>query len=210
MALDDFDAPPIPAELATVAGPPDAYIDALTEATVNDDGAVEAVERWRIDDDGTAEWAMRRLASLREALGEARAMRDAWVARIDEWFNAASGPHSRRVGFFEAHLSDYARRRREADPTAKTLSLPSGKVTSRAAGARVVVAHDEAFLAWCRENGLEKELTRTKVEIDLAALKKMAEIVTHDGRPTVIIDGEEVPGVGIVDGHVDFTVAVGR
>src|SRR5437879_3345394 len=136
---------PIPAEL--MPEPPGvASVDSLLAYFDENDLLPQAIPlqvesqeddpgrpRWRVEDDNAAEWAMRKLAETSRLLRNLTEQRAEWVDRIDSWHRQAAKPLERREAFFTFHLEDYALRRREADPTKRTLVLPSGRVrtTSR-------------------------------------------------------------------------------
>jgi phage host-nuclease inhibitor protein Gam len=135
--------------------PPDLALD---EPPLTDDeveGFIEAaavkedddpnLPRWRIEDDGAAEWAMRKLARELQARGPIVDQAEAWTSRIEEWLKATLAPFDRRIRWWEGHLTDYARRQREAGR--KTVSLPSGKVSTRPVPASVKVADEAQVLA---------------------------------------------------------------
>lgn len=170
MALTDF--PPIPAELAGDAPPlTDAELDAYfgyvdeqaSEAAVDpetvdewlttseDDGVAESVAarvaRWRITDDGAAEWALRKLAEAQAEQEELRLRAEDWTARITAWFTQASKRPAQLSAKMEALLELYALERRAETGTA-TLTLPSGVVSTREAKPAAGVEDDEAVAEW--------------------------------------------------------------
>jgi phage host-nuclease inhibitor protein Gam len=121
------------------------------------DALLPPAPRWRIEDDGAAEWAMRKLARERQAFEDAHDQALAWCARIDKWWESTSAPLVRRIRWWEGHLEDYARRQREAGR--KTVSLPSGKVSTRPVPASVKVADEAQVLA-----GLPAEVRKLVVK----------------------------------------------
>lgn len=199
---------PIPADLdRPPEAPDDSAILSLALAHPEEadlhPGEVHA-QRFAITDDGTAEWAMRKLAEVeRQALAnEARA--DAWAAKISRWLDSANGALQHSHAYFEGLLVDYARRRREADPRAKTLVLPSGKVTSRATGARALVTQPEQFVEWATAKA--PSLVVVKRAPDLTELKRLATLKPEE--LGVYVDGERVPGTVMEPPGVSYSVKV--
>lgn len=103
------------------------------------DHEVMVARRWAVTDDGAAEWSMRHVATATAEIEKLRLQADEWEARIHQWFTQRAKPLEAKVAFMSAHLERYALYRRDADPKAKTLTLPSGKVSTTAQRPKVVV-----------------------------------------------------------------------
>lgn len=112
--------------------------------------ATEPAGRWAITDEGSAEWAMRKLAAAHVEVHQLGEQATEWSRRITEWFMQRARPLQARGRFFEAHLERYAMERRAADPKAKTLTLPSGQVRTRATAPRVTITDEGSLLSWLR------------------------------------------------------------
>lgn len=183
-------ADPLPAFISALEDDPEAEMDLEPEQ-----------RRWRVEDLSSAEWAMSkwREAELRRLAVIAQAQ--AWKDRIDSWLEHELTPIRRSQEFFEGHLIDYARRRREADPNAKTLTLPSGKVASRSCEATVAVEDTAAFVAWAEEVGAE-HLLRYEAKPIMAEVKAELKIVENQAR---WLD-EPVPGTIVRPSEVRFSV----
>lgn len=171
---------PIPAELAVDDEP--FTLDELDEslADTTDEVADLRPRRWRVEDDGAAEWAMRHLAVVEQDAADVETQATAWVERIAEWQARATRPLQTRAAFFRAHLEDYALRRREADPRAKSLTLPSGVVRTRVRGGDVVVADETALIAWAHEHlGSHDDGLVVKVveSVRVSELRKLVTVV---------------------------------
>ena len=83
---------------------------------------------FRINDDAAAEWAMRKLRTLKTTMAEKRQFAKDRKEAIDRWLTVITNPLESSIAFFEKLLEDYARRVREADPKRKSVVLPSGSV----------------------------------------------------------------------------------
>ncbi len=94
---------------------------------------------------------MRHVAELDAELAVIAAQDAAWKAKIEDWRHRVSKHAAGRRRFFTAHLEDYQRRRREENPKAKTLALPSGKVTSTTTGGKAKVIDTDQVVAWFEE-----------------------------------------------------------
>ena len=167
MALHDYDDLPIPPELI---GDPDddwvegliAHAEQLAADTGFDPGTIgremadgiwqdqmpPKARTWRITDDGSAEWAMAHFTQAEDELASLRAQADVWAEKIAAWFEHRAKPLHAKQAFFGGHLMAHALRRREDDPKAKTLVLPSGAVKTTEHKPRAVVENEQAVIAW--------------------------------------------------------------
>ena len=146
---------------------------------------VAAPLRWTVEDDGSAEWALRKLT---EALDEAAALDAslaAFVAPFHEWAERERSGRKipERVARWTALLQDYAIRRREATKEA-TLWLPSGKIATTGRKAAPEIEDPEAVVEWARARsedgkggGLVETTTRPKA-------REISEIIRVAERPT--------------------------
>jgi hypothetical protein len=185
----------------------------------------EGRERFEVTDTSSAEWALRKLAAIRDRQADVAETARAEIAIWHEWQEARNAELQRDADFFLGHLEGYARRMNETDPKTKTVKLPSGNLVLRKAPDHWDVEDD--FLPWAIANA--SELVRTKVEPDKTAMKKLlvvGEFAEHDlladvaeaaGTPTrveiakvVTADGEVVPDVTVMKGPVKFSAEVTR
>lgn len=189
---------PIPPELALDAEPlSERELDAVDQG----EHAPDSVLRWQITDDGAAEWAMRKLADVQSQVAELEARRDGWMAKIAAWFDQATKPLSSRAEFFGAHLESYALRRREEDGI-KTVRLPSGSVSTRQPGPRVVVRDEAAFRAWALAH---PDSPAVRIKVDLMRTTQAAGEMKRTVRAVksgedwrvVLDDGEVVDWAGV-------------
>lgn len=158
-------------------------------------------EHFRIEDDATATWAMRKLATIRSKQKENGDIAQTECERILEWAESVNKPLDTNASFFENLLMDYGRRQRvEADR--KTISLPHGKIATRAGTDKWHVTA-ELLLPWLRENF--PELIKVKEEPSLSALKEAFAERVNDGR-IVTEEGEVLPGVTVE--NINMTVSV--
>jgi phage host-nuclease inhibitor protein Gam len=147
---------------------------------------------WQIEDDATAEWAMAKLAEAQGDVDALLAQRDAQMERAQAWYARVSKVPQRTAGFMQAHLMDYAIRRREAGKGA-TLVLPNGDVATRKGPEPAVVIADEAaVIEWARKAHPEVVDTSYKVLVS-----KLRTVATAKGDVAVDTNGEVVPGTAV-------------
>lgn len=109
-------------------------LDADAAAAANDLTSGDRA-RWTVTDTGSAEWAMRQVAAARDAIVDAETQASEFHKQVSDWHRAQIAEPTRRGRFFEHHLVEHLRRLQDAEPDPKrrpkSLSLPSGSVTSR-------------------------------------------------------------------------------
>lgn len=149
-------------------------------------------QRFVIDDEQKATWALRKLVRVRAELQEKTNDAQAEIARINEWMDREAERLERQESFFLSLLEEFHRTRLAQDPKAKTISLPAGSLKARKAPDNVDF-DAEAFVEWAQVT--RPEFIRMKLEVDRAKVKE-----------AVLKDGEILPGVEKVEGDLRFSV----
>lgn len=151
-------------------------------------------QRWSIDSDPVADWALAKVRRARWELDRLNDRAEDEKRRIDEWLTDASRPFVRDVEFFERHLIEY---RKQVTPAkGKTYRLVNGDLAVKA-GSESVEVDEAVFLDWA-EGNQRMDLLRTKVEPSKPAIKD------------AIKAGEEIPGAQIVVGDDRYVVSTGK
>lgn len=161
-------------------------------------------DRFVVDDDRKAAWAVRKLAMYQSRVADARAVATAERERIDRWLVVQEERHASDIAYFTGLLTQYALAQR--DQGRKSIDTPYGVVKTRAGQPKFVVDDHHAFLEYAKQS--HPEWVRVREDADVAALKKA---VTVDDTPTlglvaVTEDGEIVPGLQITPAQVSVTV----
>ena len=168
-------------------------------------GDVEQSASWRVEDEGAADWVVRKIRRLRRERHRLQAQvqrhRDALEAYEDEVVAPLADEEERWTGL----LDEWQRRRLDEDPKARrTVALPSGRVKARKVAPRPEVEDAVELLAWARSSA--PELVRVREDVDRRRLGKAAKgeetvdglaslTPTDDGRLVHPQTGEVVPGV---------------
>ena len=177
--------------------------DAPPGWTPNDLADADRPERFRVDDDSAAAWAMRKLRAIRKRQDSNRLIAEDEIDRVNSWLDEVNAPMDRHAAYFEGLLRDYALRCREnPDDGRKTLSFPSGKVSTRPGSDRWTVDPD-AFLPWA--STAHPDLIRVKEEPALSEMKAALRVPESSDTP-VTDDGEVVPGVVVSSSPVSVTI----
>lgn len=153
----------------------------------------EARERWAIDGDATATWALRRLAAARAELARIEDRHADERNRLDRWATDASRGPLHDAEFFTGKLIDYRRQLEAADPKLRaTYPLPGGSVKRRKGSQQVEVTDEASFVEWATANAPRL----LAVAPSKAAIREA--LVVTDEETGILVDpatGEQVPGV---------------
>lgn len=160
----------------------------------------ERREAFRVNDDGAAEWAIKRLAEIRAVIAERQRFHDAEVERLRVWLDNEHRPLRSSESYFEHLLGDYARRQRQ-DADRKTIALPHGKVSTRW-GAAKFSFDEERFLAWAEVN--LPEIIRIKKEPWVAEMRER--LVIQDNQVIDPASGQIVDGVVASSPELSITI----
>lgn len=156
-------------------------------------------ERFRIQNDSQAVWAMRKLASAKARLHDISLIAEAEIDRIQHWAEQQSREPMRDATYFEGILMEYGRAQREEGR--KTVSTPYGAVKSRIGRSRYTFSDKQGFIEWARQH--RPEWVAVKEEPSLSAL--------HDANVQGSADpetGEVIPGLEVDPPQVTFSVEV--
>jgi phage host-nuclease inhibitor protein Gam len=158
-------------------------------------------EAFVISDDSKADWAMRKLASLRRKQADNKAIFDKELQRVTEWLEKVNTDLERDAEWFESNLKPYALTERSNGR--KSLVLPHGTVKTTAGRPKIEIQNEVEFLAWAEKS--EPELIRVKKEID----KKVLNALLTDSGDVISTQGEIVPSVRVIPAEtsVSFVIA---
>jgi hypothetical protein len=156
------------------------------------------LDRFTVDNDAKAEWALRKLAALRSKITENSDLATAEIARVQEWLNHTTEKLNKDASYFEGMLTTYAISERNVNDR-KTIELPHGKVKSRSVKAKVSVLNAEKFVEWARANN--PDLIRIKETPNVSALSDF--II---GTNVVTADGEIIPEVQVIPETINFNI----
>jgi hypothetical protein len=112
-----------------------------------------AREPFRVDDDSKADWAMRKLASIRRKQAENQAIHDRELQRVAEWLLKVNTALERDAEWFEANLRPYALQQRSEGR--KSVVLPHGTIKTTAGRPKYEIEDDSEFLSWAETNAPE-------------------------------------------------------
>jgi hypothetical protein len=165
----------------------------------------EQRERFVVDNDQKAGWAMRKMRSVTLAKQRNIEIANEEIERINKWLTHVNKSLDAEEGFFENLLINYGRMQRELEDR-KTVVLPHGKISSRQGSAKWEVDQDK-FVNWAQENGRD-DLLRFKVEANLSAIKASLFGDPELGNMAVTSDGVIAEGIVIEPTQTTYKVEV--
>lgn len=162
-------------------------------------------QRFRIQDDNQADWALRKIARARQDMKEAEETAAMEIEKINRWLDGQRDESLRTERFFTALLQEYYEPRFMTNPDKKTYKLPSGKVQRRTQQPQFD-RDNEALLAWLKQREMT-DYIEVKETPKWGELKQQVQVV---GEHVVIKDGplkgEIVDGVEVVHRPPTFRV----
>ena len=154
-------------------------------------------QRFRIQDDNQADWALRKIARARQDMKEAEETAAMEIEKINRWLDGQRDESLRTELFFTVLLQEYYEPRFMTNPDKKTYKLPSGKVQRRTQQPQFD-RDNEALLAWLKQRGMT-DYIEVKETPKWGELKQQVQVV---GEHVVIKDGplkgEIIDGVEVV------------
>lgn len=176
----------------------DQAIQAVDEFEIE---AEPAREPFKVDDDAKADWAMRKLASIRRKQAENKAIFDRELLRVTEWLEKVNTALERDAEWFEANLRPYALLQRSEGR--KSVVLPHGTIKTTAGRPKFEIENESEFMTWAETNA--PELIRVKKEID----KKALGALNQDVDKVISTQGEIVPAIKVIPAEtsVSFVIA---
>jgi len=188
----------------------------------------ESIALPQITNPADAEWRLRRYNRLKAQRAEHEATLRALTEQTEDWFREETSKIDEELGTLEFILGGFIKARIAEDPDGpKSISLPSGRLSSHAGGLSVEVTDEVAFLRWANEHypGLIATPDPAPPPLprpDKAAIKAYAtsalpkSTLEEPGTYPIIhasvhVDGtEEIPGVAIKRGERSIKVQGGR
>jgi hypothetical protein len=152
-------------------------------------------EPWRIENVGQADWAMRKVAELRQ-------IEQGYVDEIERWSDALRRA-KRASEWFTERLQQWGIRERGARAT---FVLAHGSVATRKSNARVFVVSDSDAIEWARKAC--PAAIKTTESFLVSKLDDTVKIVRGADDDWRVIDanGEIVPGLGVLPEHISASV----
>lgn len=174
------------------------YVSGDTVVDTFDEGDPNQTPRFTIDDDGKADWAIRKIAQAQQRMAEREQFVQVEVDRLKDWKQKANDADQRSIAYMTDLLQSYFDQLRNSGALGKKKSykLPHGALKVRTKNVQYA-KNDDVLMTWAEEN--RPEIIERKPSIKWGVLKADLEI-----REQAIVDkdtGKVLDGVQLVDGH---------
>jgi len=177
------------------------------EMAINIPERREIVERFSIQNDSQATWAMKKLREVLKKQEEQLAITRNEISILERWMETVKDRHSYPVQYFEGVLSDYARRQREEG--VKTVLTPYGKAATRISDFKINCSNPDEFLKWAKT--YLPQAIRTKEELATSVLKELVKdgklITDFEKLKMITSDGEVMPAIVLTAPSVTVTIS---
>ena len=88
-------------------------------------------ERFVVDDDSKANWALGKIGELKDELESSQKLAEKEIDKVERWLAKEEKRIGNEIDFFEDLLFKYALRLKNKDPKFRTKSLPNGAIKFR-------------------------------------------------------------------------------
>lgn len=175
-------------------------IKEVLDEEINQDAEIAeeaGYQRFEIDDDGKAEWALKKIK-------EAEAEILNWRSYYKDSLEKIERRQNSRIDYLKHLLKRYFNGVPHHDTkTQSSYDLPSGKLIEKRPGPKYET-DDAVLVPWLKENGLT-DFVKTEIK-EKAAWGEFKKTVTVAGENVVTEDGEIVPGVTVIEQEPTFEV----
>lgn len=176
----------------------------MNELQVFLDEQEQVNESFVVNDDLKANWVLRKISSYERSIKENNAIADAENDKIEQWLQSVNGNASASIDYFQGLLAEYALKKREEDPSFKSIKLPNGNFGFRKRQPKWNY-DDEKVLKALKRNDMT-DLINLKESPKKVDIKKAFEIA---GNKVVNPNtGEVIEGITIEDQEDNFNVKV--
>ena len=176
-------------------------------AEVKEEVQEEQEERFVVDDDDKACWALQKVKELEDQVEEKENLAQRQIDQVNNWLDKEKSSLERKINNFNNMLFEYAQQLREEDPGMKTHSLPFGKLQFRKR--RPKWQYGDELLTEVKNR--IPDAVRVKEDVDKRELKKIVKDsgqykILDDGKVVDTETGEFLEGLKVVDRGESFKV----
>lgn len=161
-------------------------------------------EGFQIDNDQTANWALRKIKQHQQQIKNNNELAQAEIEKIESWNQQENDKAQQSIDYFQGLLAQYAIKKREEDPKFKSQKLPHGNIGFRKKPAKWNY-QDDVLLETLKKNQLT-DFIKIKEQLDKSSIKKAFQV--SDGKVINPDTGEVIEGVTVEEQGEDFQVKV--
>src|SRR5690606_15843611 len=150
-------------------------------------------EKFKINDEQQANWALRKIKQLQEQVKETNALAEAEIEKINAWAESENEKAQRSIDYFLGLLTQFAIEQRKKNPKFKSMKLPNGAIRFRKQQPKFHY-DDEKLLESLKRTG-KTDFIKVKEVPDKAAVKKS--FILHEDKLVDPDTGEFIEGVTV-------------
>lgn len=147
-------------------------------------------ETFKVTDDSSANWALRKIKQLQDQQKETNSLAEAEIEKINTWAESENDKAQRDIDYFQGLLAEYALKKREENPKFKSMKLPNGSIKFRKQQPKF--NYDEDLLVRSLKSIQRDDLIKVKEVPDKTNVKKIFKVINNnlvDEETGTIIDG---------------------
>ena len=126
--------------------------------------------RFIIENESQANWALRKIKELQDNIEQNNRIAEEEIEKINKWREQQNETEQNSIEHLQNLLQEYALKKREEDPTFKSLSLPNGRIGFRKQQPKWNY-DDETLLTYLQQSELN-DLIKTTYTPKKSELKK--------------------------------------
>ncbi|MFD2658565.1 host-nuclease inhibitor Gam family protein [Gracilibacillus thailandensis] len=161
-------------------------------------------ESFQIDNDQTANWALRKIKDITQQIQNNSELAQAEIEKIESWEQQEKEKLQQSIDYFQGLLAQYAVKKREEDPKFKSQKLPHGKIGFRKKPAKWNYDKDKIIDSLTKNN--MQDFIKVTYKPDIAGIKSLFDV--QDGKVFNPETGEVIEGITVEEQGEDFTVKV--
>lgn len=176
------------------------------EKSLNEHIAEQIDDRFVIDSDDKADWALRKIKEAENEIEKAEYFAESQIRQIENWKVKQTDGHRDSIEYFQSLLAEYAQRKREEDPKFKSITLPSGNVGFRKKPVKWVY-NDEQVLKTLESENMN-DFIKVEKKIDKRSIKKAFEAA---GDKVINPEtGQVIEGIEVLDQGESLNVRLSK
>lgn len=162
----------------------------------------EQKERFTIDNDESANWALRKIKHIQEQAKANKDLADKEVRKITDWLINENKALEENINFFTGLLQEYALKQRQADDKFKKRKLPLGEIKFTKQQPKFEY-DDDQLVKELKDNQLS-DYIKTKEEPKWGDLKKKGKVQGNK----FVYDGTIIEAVTVTEREDKFSIEV--
>jgi len=169
-------------------------------------GEIDADERFIIDTEEKADWALRKIKEAENEIEKAEYFAETQIRQIENWKAKQTDKHHESIDYFQSLLAEFLQNKRKEDPKFKSITLPNGNVGFRRKQSKWIYNDDVVLKTLESEN--MNDFIKVEKKLDKRLIKKAFEVA---GDKVINPDtGEVIEGIEIVEQGESLNVRLNK